>query len=127
MKRVFTMLLIAAPLAASPLALANPSAPANAATPALSPVQLAFLKAETKKANDLFVQRVAKIARASEAQVARALPDEKRITDRIARLISALEKDLKRTLSDDDKAAIAAAEEERKESLIAAREAAKKK
>jgi len=83
----------------------------------LTPVQAAYLKTETKKANEAFIKQVAKTAGASEPQVRRALPDEKRITDRMARLVSALEQDLKRSLSEEEKATISAAEEARKKSI----------
>jgi hypothetical protein len=92
--------------------------------PALTPVQLAFVKAETKKADDLFVQRVAIALRVDAARVREALPSEKRITDRMARLISALEKDLKRTLTDEEKAAITSAEDERKKAIANAQRSA---
>ena len=94
---------------------------------AVTPVQLAYLKAETKKANDSFVKQVAKATGTTEAQVRRALPDEKRITDRLLRLISALEKDLKRPLTDEEKASITAAEDERKKALAELPLAAAKK
>ena len=94
---------------------------------AFTPVQLAFLKAETKKANDAFVKQAAQAAGVSEAQVSRALPDEKRITDRMVRLISALEKDLRRPLTDEQKAAITSAEDARKKALSDAQTAARKK
>ena len=117
--------------AAGILLAAVSAAPALAQPPsaqqALTPVQLAYLKAETKKANDSFVKQVAKTTGTTEAQVRRALPDEKRITDRLLRLISALEKDLKRPLTDEEKAAITIAEDERKKALAELPQAAAKK
>ncbi len=95
-----------------------------AAQPAPTPAQLAFVKAETKKASDQFVKQVAKASGATEPQVRRALPNEKRITERIPRLISALEKDLKRALTDEQKAAIQSAEDERKKAISDAQQAA---
>jgi flagellar motility protein MotE (MotC chaperone) len=103
------------------------SAQAQQPAPAMTPVQLAYIKAETKKANDNFIKQVAKLAGATEAQVRRALPDEKRITERIPRLIAALEKDLKQALSDEQKTAIQAAEDERKKMISDAQQEAGKK
>lgn len=94
---------------------------------AYTPVQLAYIKAETKKANDQFVKDVAKIAGTTEAQVKRALPDEKRITDRTARLIDALEQVIKSPLTDEQKAAIQQAEDARRKALAEATESARSK
>lgn len=121
-KTFFSVAIVLVGLAAG-AALAQTSAAPPPAV--LTPAQLAFVKAETKKANDLFVQRVVRITGATEAQVRRALPDEKRITDRTARLISALEHDLKRTLSEEQKAAILAAEDDRRQALATATAAAR--
>jgi flagellar motility protein MotE (MotC chaperone) len=100
---------------------------AQQAPAARTPVQLAYLKSETKKANEAFIKQVAKATGAGESLVRRALPDEKRITDRLARLVSALEKDLKRPLTEDEKSAIAAAEDVRKKAISEAELAAASK
>jgi flagellar motility protein MotE (MotC chaperone) len=113
-------------LAGLSLALAYGLAPAQPTAP-LSPAELAFVKAETQKANQAFIKKVADALKVPQAQVGRALPDEKRITDRIARLIEALEKDMKRALTEEEKAAIQAADEERKKSIAKARGGAAQK
>lgn len=121
-KKIAAAGILLAAVSAAPVLAQSPGA-----QQALTPVQLAYLKAETKKANDSFVKQVAKTTGTTEAQVRRALPDEKRITDRLSRLISALEKDLKRPLTDEEKSSITAAEDERKKALAGLPQAAAKK
>lgn len=89
----------------------------------LTPVQAAYLMAETRRAEDLFVQRVMRITGMPEAQVRRAVPGE-RITDTGTRVIAALEQARGQPLPEDQAAAIRAADEDRKQMLARAREAA---
>ncbi len=91
---------------------------------ALSPSQAAFLKAESRRIEDNFVARVAAIARTEPERVRRALPDERRITVAVPRLIAALERDLGAPLSDEQKAAIFEADAYRRDSLARIREGA---
>jgi predicted pyridoxine 5'-phosphate oxidase superfamily flavin-nucleotide-binding protein len=92
--------------------------------PALSPSQAAFLKAESRRIEDQFVARVARIVGIDAEQVRVAMPDERRITAAVSRLVAALEHDLGRALSDQQKAAIHAADAERRAALARVREGA---
>lgn len=83
----------------------------------LTPVQSAFLQAETRRIEETFVQKVMSIAGASREQVIRAIPAKGRLTDRLPRIYSSLERDLKEPLSDEQKALVFAADEERKQAL----------
>lgn len=94
-------LLIAAPLAAQQL----------------TPAQAAYVKAETRKADDIYVTEVAKIVGIKRADVVRALPAKGRITDPVARLFAALEHQLGKPLDDAQKEAITAAETKRHERI----------
>ena len=91
---------------------------------ALSPSQAAFLKAENRRIEDYFVLQVSRIVGIEPERVRRAMPDERRITVAVSRLISALEMDLGRPLTDDQTAAIVAADEERLAALVRVREGA---
>ncbi len=93
----------------------------------LSPSQAAFLKAENRRIEDHFVARVARIVGSRPAQVRQAMPDERRITVTVERLISALEHDLGRSLTDAEKEAIATADDERRQSLARVREGASRR
>jgi len=99
----------------------------HAAEPALTPVQVAYLNAETRKANEQFVTRVAQITGSPASVVSKAMPPEGRIADPAVRVISTLEAQRKQVLPDDMKTEIAAAERDRRAAIAAAREAAKKK
>lgn len=92
--------------------------------PSLSPSQAAFLKAESRRIEDTFVARVAVIVRTQPERVRQAMPDERRITVAVSRLIAALEQDLGVSLTDEQKAAILEADEYRKQSLGRVREGA---
>lgn len=87
----------------------------------LSPPQAAYLKLQQQKAQDEFVARVSIATSAPGPMVRRALPDRARITDPVVRLIAALERDLRRTLSDEQKAAIQAAEADYQSAIRSAR------
>lgn len=92
--------------------------------PSLSPSQAAFLKAESRRIEDTFVARVAVIVRTQPERVRQAMPDERRITVAVSRLIAALERDLGASLTDEQKAAILEADDDRKQSLARVREGA---
>lgn len=85
------------------LAQSSPAAP-------LTPAQAAYLRAESQRAQDRFVNRVAEISGAKRSTVRRALPAPGRITDPVSRLVSALELSLEHPLSEDQKLQIAEAE-----------------
>lgn len=105
-------------------ALALASLPATAQQQALSPSQAAFLKAENRRIEDYFVLQVSRIVGIQPERVRRAMPDERRITVAVSRLISALEMDLGRSLTEEQTAAIVAADEERRAALLRVREGA---
>lgn len=109
--------LVAGALALAPL-------PAPAQQQVLSPSQAAFLKAENRRIEDYFVLKVSRIVGIQPEQVRRAMPDERRITVAVSRLISALEMDLGRPLTEEQTAAIIAADEERRAALVRVREGA---
>lgn len=94
---------------------------------ALSPAQAAFLRAESKRIEDNFVARVAAIVAVSPDRVRRAMPDERRITSTVARLISALEQDLGAPLGDGQRAAIKDADQARLGALARVREGASRR
>ncbi len=100
----------------------NPSA-----GPALTPAQSAWLSAETRRANDLFVKRVVAITSMPADTVRQAIPAEGRITDPAARTVSAIEKFGGKPLGDEQKTAVRAAEEDRRQMIAAARAQAGKK
>ena len=79
----------------------------------LTPAQVAFLKTETRKADEAYVKSVAQIVGARTSTVAKVMPENSRITDPVARLIAALEQALGKPLTDDQKAAIQAADMQR--------------
>ncbi|MDD3353327.1 MAG: hypothetical protein PHD22_06715 [Zoogloea sp.] len=83
----------------------------------LTPVQAAFLQAEARRIEDAFVQKVMGISGASRSQVVRAIPAKGRLTDRLSRIYSSLERDLGAPLADEQKAMIFVAEGERKQAL----------
>lgn len=96
--------------------------PVLAAPPApppvvLTPVQAAFIQAETRRIEESFVQKVMSITGARREQVLRAIPAKGRLTDRLARIYSSLERDLGAPLSDEQRALIFAADGERKQAL----------
>ena len=94
--------------------LAAPPAPAPVV---LTPVQAAFIQAETRRIEESFVQKVVSITGARREQVLRAIPAKGRLTDRLARIYSSLERDLGAPLSDEQRALIFAADGERKQAL----------
>lgn len=95
--------------------------------PPLSPSQAAFLKAENKRIEDYFVSRVANIVQVSPERVRQAMPDERRITVTVSRLMAVLERDLGQGLSDAQRAAIMAADDERRQALARVREGASRR
>lgn len=104
------------------------SAPAGAQMPpssaVLNPVQAAWLQAEQRKVEEAFVQKLMGITGATREQVQNAIPAKGRITDRLSRIYSALERDLNAPLSDEQKGLIYAAEGDRKLALKDAQAAA---
>ena len=90
----------------------------------LSPAQAAFLRDQNQRIEDYFVAQVAQIVQLSPAQVRRALPDQRRITASVARLIAVLEHDLGMRLTPDQHAAILAADQQRLAALARVREGA---
>jgi hypothetical protein len=77
---------------------------------ALTPAQVALLKRDLQRAEDQYVRQIARIAGVSESAARRALPAKGRITDPVSRVISALERDLGKPLSDEQRAALYSAE-----------------
>jgi len=106
---------------------ATPVVAQPAAQGQLSPSQAAFLQAENKRIEDSFVSRVARIVGISAEQVRRAMPDERRITVAVSRLVAALEMDLGQALSDEQKALILEADEERRAALVRVRQGASRR
>ncbi len=98
--------------AAGPAPVPPPGAPLL-----LNPVQTAYLQAESRRVEETFVQKVMSITGASREQVLAAIPAKGRITDRLARMYSALEQSLRQPLSDEQKGLIFAAEGERRQAL----------
>lgn len=90
----------------------------------LNPSQAAYLTAENRRIEDRFVTQVAAIAKTSPERVRAAMPDDRRITTTVSRLLMALEQDLGRPLDASQRAAIIDADEARKRAHVAAREAA---
>ncbi|MBL8457982.1 hypothetical protein [Zoogloea sp.] len=86
-------------------------------TVVLTPVQAAFIQAETRRIEESFVQKVMSIAGARREQVLRAIPAKGRLTERLSRIYSSLERDLGAPLSDEQRALIFAADGERKQAL----------
>ena len=105
------------------LALGGGVEPARAAgkEAARSPSQDAYLTAEQRRIEDYYVIRVARITGVGESQVRAAMPDEKRITATVGRLLEVLEKHLGRALSDAQRAEIMAVDAERKQALARVR------
>ncbi|MDD2989904.1 MAG: hypothetical protein PHI64_13190 [Zoogloea sp.] len=99
---------------ALPVSAAAPVAPPPVV---LTPVQAAFIQAETRRIEESFVQKVMSITGARRDQVLRAIPAKGRLTDRLARIYSSLERDLGAPLSDEQRALIFAADGERKQAL----------
>ena len=102
-------------------AAAPPIAPPTMSGSNLTPAQSAWLRAEIRRADDLFVKRVVAITRMPPDTVREAIPAEGRITDPAARTVSAIEKTSGKPLDDDQKTAIRAAEEDRRQMISAAR------
>lgn len=114
-------------LAAALSVLATLATPVGAqpATPGLlSPSQAAFLQAENKRIEDYFVTNVARLVGISDERVRRSMPDERRITVAVERLIAALEMDLGQALSEEQKALIRTADEARRAALVRVRQGA---
>lgn len=96
-----------------PTAFAAPPAPAVS----LTPVQMAYMQAEARRIEETFVQKLMTISGATREQVARAIPAKGRLIERMARIYSSLENDLKVQLTPEQKALMFAADEERKQAL----------
>jgi len=101
--------------------------PSAGADVKLTPAQSAWVGAEIRRANDLFVKRVVAITSMPPDTVRQAIPPEGRITDPAARTVSAIEKFGGKPLGDEQKVAIRAAEEDRRQMIAAARQQAPKK
>jgi len=100
------------------LAPALQAAPPTPPVPAvLTPGQAAFMQAEARRIEENFIQKVMSITGATHAQVVRAIPAKGRLTDRLARIYSFLERDLNAPLTDEQQALIYAADGERKQAL----------
>jgi hypothetical protein len=93
----------------------------------LTPAQSAWVGAEIRRANDLFVKRVVAITNMPPDTVRQAIPPEGRITDPAARTVSAIEKFGGKPLADEQKVAIRSAEEDRRQMIASAREQAPNK
>lgn len=76
----------------------------------LTPAQSAYLKAESQRAEDRFVARVAEITGARRSTVRRALPARGRLTDPVNRVVAALERSLEQPLSEEQRQQIGEAE-----------------
>lgn len=87
----------------------------------LTPAQAAWLRAEIRRADDLFVKRVVAITRMPPDTVRQAIPAEGRITDPAARTVAAIEKFSGKPLDDEQKTAVRAAEEDRRQMIATAR------
>ena len=74
-------------------------------------------QSEARRIEEHFIQKVMSITGATHAQVVRAIPAKGRLTDRLARIYSFLERDLNAPLTDEQQALIYAAEGERKQAL----------
>ena len=106
---------------------APPISPPTMSGANLTPAQSAWLRAEIRHADDLFVTRVVAITRRPPDIVRRAIPAEGRITDPAARTVSAIEKFSGAPLDDEQKTAVRAAEEDRRQMISAARAQAGRK
>ena len=84
----------------------------------LTPAQMAYVKAETRKADHTFAVDVAKIVGVKPSDVTRAMPAKGRITDPAARVIAALEHQLGKPLDEAQKAAIIAADKQRRDHIM---------
>jgi hypothetical protein len=83
----------------------------------LTPAQIAYVKAESRKADEAYVKDVAEIVGMRSSAVAKVMPEHDRITDPVARLIAGLEQRLGKPLTDDQKAAIQAADLQRQKHM----------
>ncbi|MEN9425896.1 MAG: hypothetical protein RLZZ220_245, partial [Pseudomonadota bacterium] len=64
----------------------RPGLAQSPAAPVLTPIQVAYLQAETRRIEEAFVQKVMLISGASREQVLRAIPAKGRLTDRLPRI-----------------------------------------
>ncbi len=108
------------------LALGGSALPALAQAQALTPAQMAWLKAEWRKADAQFAKDVVRITGATANQVARAVPPAQRIANPAANLIAKLERITGKSLSEEQKIAIYAAEAQRQTQVETARLSAAK-
>jgi hypothetical protein len=93
----------------------------------LTPAQIAYVKAETRKADEAYVKDVAEIIGTRSSTVAKVMPEHGRITDPVARLIAGLEQSLGKPLTDDQKTAIQAADLQRQKHVEWAGQNARKR
>jgi hypothetical protein len=94
------------------------------AADALTPGQVAYVEAQTRKADAHFVHTVAYLAGRPESVIRKAMPTEGRIADPAGRVIAVLEAERKEPLPEDLRNQITAAEAVRRMSIANAREAA---
>src|ERR1700712_4920207 len=83
----------------------------------LTPAQMAYLKTESRKADEAFVKDVAKIVDVRTSVVAKVLPEHGRIADPVARLIASLEHSLGKPLTEEQKTAIKVADVDRQKAV----------
>lgn len=93
----------------------------------LTPAQIAYVKAETRKADEAYIKEVAGIVNLRTSAVAKVMPERSRIADPVARLIAGLEQSIGKALSDDQKAAIQEADLQRQKQIEWANVAARKR
>lgn len=98
---------------------------ASAVEEVFSPVQAAYFKSETLRADERFITEVARITASPVALVRKAMPTEGRITDPAARVIAAIEAQRKIVVSDVQRKQIAGAEQERRSAIALARVSAR--
>jgi hypothetical protein len=83
----------------------------------LTPAQMAYLKTETRKADEAFVKEVARVVGVRSSVVAKEIPERGRIADSVTRLVAGLERSLGKPLSDEQKAGIRTADAQRLQAI----------
>lgn len=103
-------------------------APVLAQAQQLTPAQIAYVKAETRKADEAYAKDVAEAVGTRLSVVTKIMPEHGRIiTDPVARMIAGLEQSLGKPLNDDQKAAIQAADLQRQKHIEWAGQNARKR
>ncbi len=98
-----------------------------AAVEPLTPGQVAYVEAQTRRADAHFVRTVAHLAGRPEAAIRKAMPTGSRIADPAERVIAVLEAARREPLPEEMRNQIVAAEAVRRMSIANAREAAAKR